>query len=123
MISMYNSSQICEMPDQCRLLLDNYTGQYLAGSPIQGRIILNLDSDITLRGKFAQKRFSKVIKKNIPFLFLGVRITLSCNEHTEWIGTESYYDSDAKEHRSRDTQFTGDKEVLSIKQWLYGDRK
>lgn len=53
MISMYNSSQICKMPDQCKLLLDNYTGQYLAGSPIQGRIILNLNSDITLRGKFA----------------------------------------------------------------------
>lgn len=86
---------------QCKLLLDNYTGQYLAGSSIQGRIILNLDTDITLR---------------------GVRISLICREYTEWIGTESYYDSEAKEHKSRDTQFTGDKEVLNIKQWLYGDQ-
>lgn len=45
-----------------------------------------------------------------------------CKEHTSWIGSENYYDSDAKEHRSRDTEFKGDKEVLSIKQWLYGDR-
>lgn len=85
---------------QCKLLLDNYTGQYIAGTSIQGRIILNLDSDITLR---------------------GVRISLTCNEHTEWIGTESYYDSEAKEQKSRDTQFTGQKEVLNLNQWLYGD--
>ncbi|XP_050314900.1 arrestin domain-containing protein 3-like [Anthonomus grandis grandis] len=89
------------MPQQCKLLLDNYTGQYTAGSPIQGRIILSLDSDITLR---------------------GLRITLSCIEHTEWIATETYYDSEANEHKSRDTQFVGNTEVISIKQWLYGDQ-
>lgn len=35
---------------QCKLLLDNYTGQYFPGTSIQGRILLNLDTDITLRG-------------------------------------------------------------------------
>ncbi|XP_076250024.1 arrestin domain-containing protein 3-like [Rhynchophorus ferrugineus] len=86
---------------QCKLLLDNYTGQYFPGASIQGRVLLNLDTDITLR---------------------GIRVTLSCVEHTEWLGTESYYDSDAKEQKSRDTQFQGDNEVISISHWLYGDQ-
>ncbi|CAG9760809.1 unnamed protein product [Ceutorhynchus assimilis] len=89
------------MPQQCKLLLDNYAGYYLAGSVIHGRVLFDTDSEIAMR---------------------GIRITLSCNEHTEWIGTESYYDTTTNEQKSRDTLFTGDKEVTSINQWVYGDQ-
>ncbi|XP_030749787.1 arrestin domain-containing protein 3-like isoform X1 [Sitophilus oryzae] len=86
---------------QCKINLDNYTGQYFPGNTIQGQVIIQLNSDTTLR---------------------GVRVTLSCNEHTEWLGSESYYDNDAREQKSRTTQFQGDNEVFSLKQWLYGDQ-
>lgn len=38
------------MPSQCKLLLDNYNGFYAAGSTIQGRVLVTLDSGTTLRG-------------------------------------------------------------------------
>ncbi|XP_066247850.1 arrestin domain-containing protein 5-like isoform X1 [Euwallacea similis] len=89
------------MPQQCKLMLDNYTGQYLPGTAIQGRVLICLDSETSLR---------------------GVRLILTCKEHTEWMGTESYYDSEERTQKSRDTQFTGDRDVFEIKQWLYGDQ-
>lgn len=52
---------------------------------------------------------------------LGVRVELHCKEQTSWLGTESYYDSEARENKSRDTQFRGDWEVFGLKEWLYGD--
>ncbi|ERL86793.1 hypothetical protein D910_04198 [Dendroctonus ponderosae] len=88
------------MPHQCKLILDNYMGHYVPGAPIQGRVLLNLDTDTNLR---------------------GVRVELHCKEQTSWLGTESYYDSEAREHKSRDTQFRGDWEVFGANEWLYGD--
>lgn len=49
-------------------------------------------------------------------------MALTCKEHTSFLGTESFYDSEAREQRTRDTQFTGDRDTFEIKQWLYGDR-
>lgn len=39
------------MPHQCKLILDNYLGHYVPGAPIQGRVLLNLDTDTNLRGE------------------------------------------------------------------------
>ena len=66
---------------------------------------------------------TQLVTSKLTWCFSGLRLTLTAREYTEWIGTESYYDSEAKEHKSRDTQFHGDNEILALKQWLYGDRK
>lgn len=42
------------MPEQCKLLLDNYTGQYTPGATIVGRVLVNLDSDTNIRGILTQ---------------------------------------------------------------------
>ncbi|KAL1501859.1 hypothetical protein ABEB36_007105 [Hypothenemus hampei] len=89
------------MQTHCKLQLDNYTGYYSPGQTIQGRIILNFDSAIKCR---------------------GVKLTLKFTERTQWLGTESYYDSQSREQKNRDTQFNGDREEIIFKQWVYGDQ-
>ncbi|XP_060528185.1 arrestin domain-containing protein 3-like [Cylas formicarius] len=86
---------------QCKIFLDNYTGQYLCGSPIQGRVLLNFSSQTPLR---------------------VVKVRVICHEHTEWLGTESYYDSEEKTHKSRDVVFKGDSDVFTDGIMLYGDQ-
>ncbi|KAJ8947010.1 hypothetical protein NQ318_019091 [Aromia moschata] len=36
---------------QCKVWLDNYSGQYYPGGQIQGKVVLNFDSDTKLRGE------------------------------------------------------------------------
>ncbi|KAJ8918653.1 hypothetical protein NQ315_013160 [Exocentrus adspersus] len=84
---------------QCKVWLDNYNGQFYPGVQIQGKVVLNFDSDTKLR---------KVVVK------------ILCHEHTEWMGTERYYDSQENQHKSRDTLFKGDNDVFSTEQILYG---
>ncbi|KAJ8932744.1 hypothetical protein NQ314_014441 [Rhamnusium bicolor] len=82
---------------QCKVWLDNYSGQYYPGAQIQGKVVLNLDGDTKLR---------------------GVKVKIICHEHTEWLGTESYYEDN--EQKSRDTLFKGDNDAFATELILYG---
>ncbi|XP_018577831.1 arrestin domain-containing protein 3-like [Anoplophora glabripennis] len=84
---------------QCKVWLDNYNGQYYPGAQIQGKVILNFNDETKLRK-------------------LVVRIV--CHEHTEWLGSESYYDSEENQQKSRDTLFKGDNDAFSTELILYG---
>ncbi|KAG5896029.1 hypothetical protein JTB14_014258 [Gonioctena quinquepunctata] len=83
----------------CKVWLDNYTGQYYAGGQIQGKVILNFNSETKLR---------------------ALKVRIVCHEHTEFMGTESYHDSESNERRSRDTLFRGDNDAFSTELILYG---
>lgn len=37
---------------QCKVWLDNYSGQYYPGAQIQGKVILNFNGDTKLRSKY-----------------------------------------------------------------------
>ncbi|KAJ8974498.1 hypothetical protein NQ317_007587 [Molorchus minor] len=85
---------------QCKVWLDNYNGQYYPGAQVQGRVILNFDSETKLR---------------------GVKVSIVCHEHTEWMDTENYYDTEQHEHRSRNTLFKGDNDAFITEFILYGN--
>ncbi|CAG9817415.1 unnamed protein product [Phaedon cochleariae] len=84
---------------QCKVWLDNYAGQYYPGSQIQGKVILNFNSQTTLR---------------------SVKIRLACREHTEWMGEESYLDPLTNERRDRQVLLQGDNDAFATELILYG---
>ncbi|CAH1953854.1 unnamed protein product [Acanthoscelides obtectus] len=84
---------------QCKVWLDNYTGQYYPGNLIQGKVILNFNSETKLR---------------------GIKVRIVCHEHTEWMGEESYYDSTRNKHETRMTQFRGDNDAFATELILHG---
>ncbi|XP_074028406.1 arrestin domain-containing protein 3 isoform X5 [Leptinotarsa decemlineata] len=84
---------------QCKVWLDNYTGQYYPGSQIQGKVVLNFETETKLR---------------------AVKVRVICHEHVEFMGMESYHDPVSNERKSRDTLFQGDNDTFATELILYG---
>ncbi|XP_057668788.1 arrestin domain-containing protein 5-like [Diorhabda carinulata] len=84
----------------CKVWLDNYhTGKYYPGSQIEGKVILNFNSDTKFR---------------------NIKIRLICNEHTEWRTTESYTEPGSNESKTRDVNIYSDNNVVSTEIILFG---
>ncbi|KAJ8967573.1 hypothetical protein NQ314_002772 [Rhamnusium bicolor] len=83
----------------CIVQLDNYQGQYYPGNNVVGRVVCS----------FTQ---SKSIRE--------IRLKLRGIEHTSWIGTESYYDNQSKETRTRSVEYTGHNHFLAVNISLRG---
>ncbi|KAJ8951918.1 hypothetical protein NQ317_009520 [Molorchus minor] len=49
-------------------------------------------------------------------------LSIVCHEHTEWMDTENYYDTEQHEHRSRNTLFKGDNDAFITEFILYGNQ-
>lgn len=87
------------MSYQCKIWLDNYSGQYYPGSVIQGRVICNFDSETSLR---------------------AIKVRVKAEEHTEWLGEETYHDPQENRDATRQVLFKGDNDVFSQQIILYG---
>ncbi|XP_023311066.1 arrestin domain-containing protein 3 isoform X1 [Anoplophora glabripennis] len=83
----------------CLIQLDNYRGQYYAGSVIAGRVICSFASSKNIR---------------------GVKLKLKGEEENQWTETESYYNQDKKEHETRTVHYRGHNTFLHVENTLQG---
>ncbi|KAK9886117.1 hypothetical protein WA026_014903 [Henosepilachna vigintioctopunctata] len=84
----------------CQIVVDT-PGPYYSGSPIQGNLICTFNDSKKIR---------------------GIKIRAYGDEHTEWWGTESYYNHVEKRHETRSVTYTGDNNLYSMEIMLFGSQ-
>ncbi|KAL3270086.1 hypothetical protein HHI36_009144 [Cryptolaemus montrouzieri] len=82
----------------CQIFIDTPSPFY-SGSLIQGKLVCTFNGSQKIR---------------------GIKIRAYGDEHTEWWGTESYYNHSENRHETRSVMYTGDNNLFGWESMLFG---